>query len=58
MKEFKIKLNSFKKSQKDLLKRHRFLSKRNRNNFDNISLDNKIDTLILIKSNEVLKNFK
>ena len=26
--------------------------------FDNITLNDKIDTIILIKSNEVLKNFK
>ena len=64
MNKFRINLNKIRnnKGGKNSSLFLRYKQAKNRMNikpkFDNIKLNDKIDTLILIKSNEVLKNFK
>tara|TARA_R110000824_G_scaffold74092_8_gene188610 strand:- start:585 stop:782 length:198 start_codon:yes stop_codon:yes gene_type:complete len=62
--KFKINLNKVRNnkggSNSSLYLRYKQVKNRMniKTKFDNITLNDKIDTIILIKSNEVLKNFK
>ena len=63
MKKCKINLNKIRTNKggkkSSLYLRYQQAKYKNMNkSFNSVSLNDKIDTLILIKSNEVLKNFK